>query len=135
MINRDNIANVIKFQAPFERLKSYTASPDIALRKAIITQAIIDATNISEVPIAKKFEQEAKAWIFGGGESFKSTCLEGGIEPTFVVKVTKEIIKLHKRQSRFRNALKNKIPSLTPLIKFASARQLENTQNIRRRHS
>jgi hypothetical protein len=73
----------------------YTASPDIALRKAIITQAIIDATNISEFPAAKKFEQEAKSWIFGGSESFKSTCIEGGIEPAFVVKVTKAIIKLH----------------------------------------
>ena len=36
--------NVIKFQAPFERLKQYNASSEIILYKAIITQAIIDAT-------------------------------------------------------------------------------------------
>lgn len=134
MLNRDNIANVIKFQAPFERLKSYINCPDIALRKAIITQAIIDATNISELPVAKKLEQEAKAWIFGGGESFKSTCLEGGIEPTFVVKVTKEIIKLHKRQSRFRNSFKKTLTSINPLTKFISASKVGRTQNIKRRH-
>ncbi|WP_341756612.1 MULTISPECIES: hypothetical protein [unclassified Candidatus Tisiphia] len=102
MINKVNISNVIKFPSPFERLKSYTNSPDVILRKAIITQAIIDATNISEFRIAKKLEQEAKSWIFGGGESFKAICMEGEIEPSFVVRVTKEIIKLHKSKSSFR---------------------------------
>ncbi len=103
MVNKVNISsNVIKFPSPFERLKSYTNSPDVMLRKAIITQAIIDATNISEFRAAKKLEQEAKSWIFGGGESFKTTCMEGEIEPSFVVKVTKEIIKLHKSKSSFR---------------------------------
>jgi hypothetical protein len=76
MVNKVNISsNVIKFPSPFERLKSYTNSPDVMLRKAIITQAIIDATNISE---------------------FRE------IEPSFVVRVTKEIIKLHKSKSSFR---------------------------------
>jgi len=34
---------VIKFQAPFERLKEYDYSPEVRLYKAILTQAIIDA--------------------------------------------------------------------------------------------
>lgn len=101
MLNKINISNVIKFHAPFERLKTYSTSPDVALRKAIITQAIIDATNIAECPTSKAFALEAKAWIFGNGESFTTTCMEGGIEPSFVVKITKEIIKLHTQQSRF----------------------------------
>lgn len=62
MVNKVNIYNVIKFQSPFERLKSYTNSPDVILRKAIITQAIIEATNISKFRTAKKLEQEAKLW-------------------------------------------------------------------------
>jgi hypothetical protein len=33
--------HVMKFQAPFERLKEYNSSPEIILYKAIITQAII----------------------------------------------------------------------------------------------
>ncbi len=102
MVNKVNTSNVIKFQSPFERLKLYANSPDIILRKAIITQAIIDATNISEVPIAKKLEKEATSWIFGNDESFKATCIEAGIEPSFVVRITKDIIKLHKDQSKFR---------------------------------
>jgi hypothetical protein len=109
MVNKVNTSNVIKFQSPFERLKLYTTSPEVTLRKAIITQAIIDATNISEIRSAKKLEQEAKLWIFGGDESFKETCIEGGMEPSFVVKVTKAIIKLHATQSRFKNRNKKKI--------------------------
>ncbi len=91
--------NVIKFQSPFERLKLYDASPEVNLRKAIITQAIIDATNISEDRTAKKFELEAKAWIFGNSESFCETCLEAGIEQSFVVKITREVIKLHRKKA------------------------------------
>lgn len=45
--------NVIKFQAPFERLKYYNSSPEVSLYKSIITQAIIDATNILDTAIAK----------------------------------------------------------------------------------
>ncbi|WP_341748958.1 MULTISPECIES: hypothetical protein [unclassified Candidatus Tisiphia] len=108
MVNKINISNVIKFPSPFERLKSYTSSPDVILRKAIITQAIIDATNISELRVAKKLELEAKSWIFGGSESFKTTCMEGEIEPAFVVKVTKEIIELHKSKSNFRKQSQQK---------------------------
>ncbi|WP_341758021.1 hypothetical protein [Candidatus Tisiphia endosymbiont of Ditula angustiorana] len=40
MVNKVNIYNVIKFQSPFERLKSYTNSPDVILRKAIIVKHI-----------------------------------------------------------------------------------------------
>ena len=94
-----NISNVIKFQAPFERLKLYNASPDIILSKAIIMQAIIDATNISDLKEAKKLEIEAKMWIFENSQNFQDTCIEAGIEASFVVKITKEIIKIHKNQS------------------------------------
>ncbi len=48
--------HVMKFQAPFERLKEYSPSPEIILYKAIITQAIIDATNISDEHRAKILE-------------------------------------------------------------------------------
>ena len=96
------MSNVIKFQAPFERIKSYNLCPEVALRKAIITQAIIDASNISEARASKKLEMEAKAWIFGDGEYFREICLGAGIEPSFVVKITKGIIKLHKKQASFK---------------------------------
>lgn len=102
------MSNVIKFQAPFERLKLYDSSPHITLRKAIITQAIIDATNISNLPVAKKLEMEAKSWIFGNDESFKILCEEAELESSFVIKLTKEIIKLHRQQSAIKSEFKNK---------------------------
>ena len=100
------MSNVIKFQAPFERLKLYDSSPYITLRKAIITQAIIDATNISNLAEAKKLEMEAKSWIFGNDNGFKELCIEAEMEPSFVIKLTKEIIKLHREQSMSKNKLK-----------------------------
>lgn len=47
---------VIKLTTPFERIKFYNPIPDIALRSAIIMQAIIDATNTSTKKEAIKAE-------------------------------------------------------------------------------
>ncbi len=86
---------VIKFQAPFERLKEYDYSPEVRLYKAILTQTIIDASNITETKIAKKLEIEAKIWIFGNSQYFQEVCHKGEIEPGFVIKIAKEAIKLN----------------------------------------
>ncbi|WP_419235679.1 hypothetical protein [Rickettsia endosymbiont of Nabis limbatus] len=40
--------SVIKLATPFERLKFHNPLPDIALRLAVIMQAIIDSTNTSQ---------------------------------------------------------------------------------------
>lgn len=61
--------SVIKFQAPFERLKEYDLAPEVRLHKAIITQAIIDVSNNSDSPSSKKIEIEAKNWLFGNSLS------------------------------------------------------------------
>lgn len=92
----------MKFQAPFERLKEYSASPEITLCKAIITQAIIDATNISDLPRAKLIENDAKKWIFGNDEYFQKICDISGMEPSFVIKITKEAIRLNHKKLEFR---------------------------------
>ena len=114
-------ANVMRFQTPFERLKSFTSSPDVSLRRAIITQAIIDATNVSECRKAKKIEQEAKLWIFGGDECFKTICMEGDIEPSFVKKVTKDLIKIHNRKSSVQKFDKGKLVEHNGSGKFKMA--------------
>lgn len=90
-----NMYGVIKFQAPFERLKEYDYSPEVRLYKAILTQTIIDASNITEVKTAKKLEIEAKIWIFGNSQYFQEVCYMGEIEPDFVIKIAKEAIKLN----------------------------------------
>jgi hypothetical protein len=93
--------NVIKFQAPFERLKQYNSSSEIILYKAIITQAIIDATNISTAPRARAMELDAKEWIFGNSDYFQKICHMARIEPGFVIKITKEAIKLNCQKIEF----------------------------------
>lgn len=92
-------SSVIKLTAPFERLKSYNSLPDVALRRAIIMQAIIDSTNISAKKEAKKAEYADKKWIFVDNEDFITTCLEAGMEPYLVRKVTKSLINL--QQNKF----------------------------------
>lgn len=86
---------VLKFQSPFERLKHYNASPEVSLNKAIITQAIIDATNISTSQDAIKYELEAKYWLFGSSEDFIEICDNAQIHPYFVQKITKNALCIH----------------------------------------
>ena len=109
---------VIKPQAPFERLKYSNNSPEVALRRSIILQAIIDASNTSSCKEAKKHEQEAKLWLFNNHEEFRQICCDAGLEPDFVVRVTKEILKLHKikhsssNRSYSQNQINNKLINL-----------------------
>ncbi len=93
-----SICGVIKFQAPFERLKEYDYSPEIRLHKAILTQAIIDASNIIPTKEAKRFELEAKIWIFGNSRDFQEVCQSAEIEPEFMIQIAREAIKLNSRK-------------------------------------
>lgn len=86
---------VIKFQAPFEKMKDYDFGPEVRLFKSIILQAIIDASNTSNIPKAKKIELEAKNWIFGNGEYFQDICYKANIHPEHVMKTAKKVIILN----------------------------------------
>ena len=47
------MTDIMKLQAPFDRLRSYGINPDVALRKAIILQAIVDIMSINQSSKAK----------------------------------------------------------------------------------
>lgn len=90
------MTNVIKFQAPFERLKEQSELPgEVALRRAIILQAIIDATNVGKNTNAQKLEKEAKEWIFEDNQNFRQICLEASMEPNHVRQIARDIIAIH----------------------------------------
>ncbi len=89
--------NVMKFQAPFERVKNYNL-PEVSLYKSIITQAIIDCTNISDDNSLKLIEKEAKEWIFGNSRDFKEICYKAEIEPHFIIKLAKKAITIKKNK-------------------------------------
>ena len=91
--------NVMKFQAPFERIKEYNTSSEVSLYKAIITQAIIDATNVSSTISAKTIEKEAKNWLFSNSNYFHEICYRAEMEPAFVIKIAKEAIELNKQRN------------------------------------
>lgn len=90
-----SVYGVIKFQAPFERLKEYDYSAEVCLYKAILTQALIDASNTSNSSEAKKPELEAKNWIFGDSNYFKEVCYNADVNPDFMKQITREAIKLN----------------------------------------
>ena len=74
-----------QLQTPFEKIILSSSSPFIALRKAIIVQAIVDAINDCGLNTKrKKRKYEALRWIFGENKTFINTCIEGSLEPNFV---------------------------------------------------
>ena len=91
--------SVFKPQAPFERLKFSNYSPEVALRKAIILQAIIDSTSTSDTEESRKIELSAKKWLFNKSQNFVSICLDGQLQPDFVIKVAKEMIRQHTEEN------------------------------------
>ncbi|MFK8040448.1 MAG: hypothetical protein AB8B67_03860 [Rickettsiaceae bacterium] len=94
------MTNVIKFQAPFERVKLYHDYPDISLYRAVIIQAIIDATNVSNQKKDKNVTVAANKWLFNDSEyqDFKEICSRADLEPYFVRKIASKIINLHHQQ-------------------------------------
>lgn len=86
--------SVLKFQSPFERLKQYSNKPEVNLCKAIITQAIIDSTCVSNDLDSRRDRLEALEWIFGESNEFKEICDGAQLESSYVRKLTKEAIRL-----------------------------------------
>ncbi len=89
---------VFKPQAPFERLKSANQCPEVALFKAIILQAIIDASCVS---VFDKNAVSARDWLFGNSNDFKEVCIRADLEPCFVVRTSRRIVRLH--QAKVKN--------------------------------
>ncbi len=79
--------NVIKLQAPFERLREYAPDPETSLYRAVIMQMLIDASNVSPEYDARRLELEAKDWIFGNSEDFLNTCYLAAVSP-YKIKLT-----------------------------------------------
>lgn len=89
---------VIKLQSPFERLKLINDNPEISLRKAIILQAIIDASSCSEKQQDKRIAQEARDWLFGDSEYFQQLCNEAELAPNYVANIATQMIKLQEKK-------------------------------------
>ena len=89
---------VIKLQSPFERLKFINDNPEISLRKAIILQAIIDASSCSGKQQDIKIAQEARDWLFYDSEYFKQLCNEAELAPNYVANIAAQMIKLQEKK-------------------------------------
>lgn len=113
--------NVIKLSAPFEKLKSYDASPEVNMYKAVIMQHIIDCTNTSNNNESRRLEIEAKTWLFGNSKDFLIVCDFAKITPWEVQKIAKEAIQMHSESSNLlqrRKAKKQDVNSPKENIKM-----------------
>jgi hypothetical protein len=90
---------VIKPQAPFERLKLAGSCPEVSLNKAIILQAIIDASNTCTSKEATKVANKAKGWLFGASQGLQQTCDFAELDHDYIIKVIAKMLNLH-RQSQ-----------------------------------
>ena len=48
-----------------------------------------------EAANAKKIELDAKAWLFGESKDFQEICFRADLEPCYVIKLAKKIIRLN----------------------------------------
>ncbi|MGC0371477.1 MAG: hypothetical protein DGJ47_000166 [Rickettsiaceae bacterium] len=84
---------VIKLQAPFEKIRNLNCSPEVKLYKAIILQAIIDASNNSDNMVAVKIESSAREWLFNDSKWLNDVCDKAKLEVCYVRKTAKGMIK------------------------------------------
>lgn len=103
------MTQVLKPQAPFERLKFANSCPETALRKAIILQAIIDASGGVGKDLAAKASQDAFKWLFNNSEGFIETCINADLDPDFVVKISKQLLGEHKAKQKKSNKKQSKM--------------------------
>jgi hypothetical protein len=82
----------IMFHKPFENLKLYNDNPDVALRRAIIMQIIIDACTTGKHSKNRIIEREAREWLFNNSDDFQQICDEADLEPDFVRAIARKII-------------------------------------------
>ena len=60
------------------------ARAEIALWRAVITQALMDAGSESRKPEALYHKFEATAWLTGGGRDFTTVCDYAALDPRYV---------------------------------------------------
>ncbi|MCP5369446.1 MAG: hypothetical protein H6909_01995 [Rickettsiaceae bacterium] len=88
---------VMKFQAPFEKIKELDCVKEVKLYKSIILQAIIDASNNSSNITAVKLENNAKEWLFNDSQWLLDVCNKANLEVSFVRRIAQRIINFNKK--------------------------------------
>ena len=98
---------IVQLQAPFERLKSYNdISPEVALRKAIILQAVKDATSSSKSKEDNNSKIIAREWIFGDNPDFDTICNEAFLDPGYIKNISSKFIKLFNGEEEYKKIKK-----------------------------
>lgn len=103
--------DVLKFQAPFDRIEEYNNCPMVCLNKAVIIQVVTDASNIaSNDKSASKIATKAKNWAFSEDyeDEFMDICERAELDYTLVRQIIKQGIALSLNKNK---SLEQKIMS------------------------
>lgn len=119
------MTNMNKLQAPFERLKNYDISPDVALRKAIIMQALFDIRSKAIDKKAQKARLEAKAWIFENSSYFRQICFEAGLHPENIIMLAREELIASVKNQTKRSSNNVYIKKLNPYTEKKSNKKVQ----------
>lgn len=95
------MSSVIKLQAPFERLKLATGCPEVALCRAIILQAIVDASSPEPSQEAEVCTREAIEWLFNDSRHLEEICMGAELEVGFVREVAEKMITFNRDKKSF----------------------------------
>lgn len=90
---------VIKLQAPFERLKLANERPEIALCRAIILQAIVDASSAEQAE--GDCMKDANNWLFTDSQHLDEICMGAELEVGFVRDVAEKMIAFNRRKKSY----------------------------------
>lgn len=97
------MSSVIKLQAPFERLKLANESPEVALCRAIILQAIVDVSGADEgLEEPTACASEAASWLFTDSKHLEEICTSAELEVGFVRDVAVKMILFNRNKKAVR---------------------------------
>ncbi len=76
--------------SPYEEVNDYNpTAAEQALWRAVVVQALMDASSMSKKAEMQQYRREAQVWLRGNSENFLTVCHYAGFDP----ECTREMIK------------------------------------------
>lgn len=109
MFNKGRCRVVTKLRTPFEILRTSTSNPpEIKLWRAVIIQALNDATSSARDSESINHTNAAKKWLRYLNNDFRSVCAFADVEHIYIFRHAKVLIRQHELKVHRRNTSKIK---------------------------
>ncbi len=98
-----NFKRVMRLARPFDRIKANANTPEAALFMALISQMIIDASNISSNKELIRDEKIAKEWLREDNDDLDFICEMVGLDKRDILSCAYKQIEEHRMAAGFSN--------------------------------